>query len=271
MKFNLDKKRSFQIIKDKISTELGFGTQKERLNTTINHYKSNDIRSINKLIADRQILISSMQTRVNEIKNILSNYEKYLKYYDTIRELSKKEIIKPMSPLEIKLLKPNGEILAVSNYRGLESIITSKKYADIVAYLRGQLEIILNQYSHVLASKIIESKGENIDKRLEWEEIYRNFLLSKQMLVNGELKSINIKINSYEEMQETKRIIIEKKGELELIYNEILFKMNILKEQTRKNQVDLYMIEASKEAMRSSEQYTQAKASHDYLEQIKRK
>lgn len=271
MKFNLNRKRSFQIIKDKISTELGFGTEKERLDDEIRQYNSSDIRNLNKLIADRQILISSMQTRVNEIQKILSSYERFLKYYEIIHNLAENEIIKPLSPLKFKLLTPDGKILAVSNYRGLESVATSKKHADIVVFLRGQLETIQHRYSQVLASKIIETKGKNLVEGLEGREIYHNFLLLQQMVVNGELKNISAQINSYEEMQEIRKAIIEMKGKLELSHNELLFRLNTLQEQTRRNQVDLHMIEAAKEAMRWSEQYIRAKASHDYLDTIKGK
>lgn len=271
MKYNLDRKYGFQIIKDKIATEFGFKTKKERMDNKIQNYNRTDVRNLNKLVADRQILISSLQSRINEIQKIINSYDKFLKYYDTILELAENEITKPASVIKFKLFSPNKEILAKANYKSLESVASAKKYSDIVVYLSSQLEKIKTSMPKALASKIIASKGKIVNQEIDYKNIYHNFILAQQMLVMGEIKELTVNINSFEEMDEIRNIILARRRKLDLIYNDLSFKLSSLQEQTRKNQFDIDMIEAVKESMRYSEEYIRAKASHDYLEEIRRK
>ena len=80
MKFNLNRKKSFQIIKDKIATEFGFGTKKDRLDYKIDHYEENRISQNEQAIAIRQISISSVENGLREIKIVLDSYDKFIKY-----------------------------------------------------------------------------------------------------------------------------------------------------------------------------------------------
>ena len=273
MKFSLNKAKSGQILKDKISIAFGFGSQKNRLDYKINHYKEDEIHYSNQEIAFRQITISDIQNKLRELKNVMDSYDKFLEYYDNVLSIAEQNITRSDSEIKFKLVKPDNEILAIGNYRALDIEAHLKKNASIISFLTAQLERIISIGTEIVASKAIQEKGYILfaKRKVELVEVYHQFYLAKQMLNLGEINSINTDINSFEELKELRNIILSKKRNLILLYDELSTKLSQLQRLTDNNQRKLKEIEEIKQILKSSEEYTKAKASHDYLEQITRK
>lgn len=269
MKFNLNRKKSFQIIKDKIATEFGFGTKKDRLDYKIDHYEENRISQNEQAIAIRQISISSVENGLREIKIVLDSYDKFIKYYDDMISLAEKDITRDDSIIKFKLWNPNQEVIAIENYKMLDIIAHLKKHNNIIVFLVSQLEKILNVGPKKLIIEIINAKGNY--SAPSSKDIYHYFCLAQQMLHLGEIKGLNANLNSFEEMEIIAEHILARKRELSLIYNELSCELDQLQKLTANNRSQLDEIEKIKALMKSSEEYFQAKASHDYLEEFGRK
>jgi len=275
LKFNLSKKKSLNIIKDSISSSLGFGTKKERMDFALDYYKRNDINQLNSNIANRNILLSQLKTKIDIFNTLIESYDKFINFYDKIVEISENEIKKGNSNVYFKLKKRDGSLVE-GNYKSLNILITNLDDKDIIS-LSKQLDNLLESVTYSLADALIRSKGLIYieGKKIEEFEIYQNFVLAKNMLNLGQIKGINQQIlindiNNFYDLKKAREIILDYKRNIELLYQDFLYRYSVITKISENDENALKLIEDTKNAIKASEEYYIATSSHEYLEEIKR-
>jgi len=275
LKFNLSKKKSLNIIKDSISSSLGFGTKKERMDFALDYYKRNDINQLNSNIANRNILLSQLKTKIDIFNTLIESYDKFINFYDKIVEISEYEIKKGNSNVYFKLKKRDGSLVE-GNYKSLNILITNLDDKDIIS-LSKQLDNLLESVTYSLADALIRSKGLIYieGKKIEEFEIYQNFVLAKNMLNLGQIKGINQQIlindiNNFYDLKKAREIILDYKRNIELLYQDFLYRYSVITKISENDENALKLIEDTKNAIKASEEYYIATSSHEYLEEIKR-
>lgn len=267
-----------RIFKDIIRKQLGLGTKKESLDKKIDAYCIKEINDTNYSIAIRNQLISALNERIRQLEKIINNNQKIIDLCEFIKNKSIEQIKDATSPVQNEIYNKNGEIIIKSNYKVmcdyLSSLLNKGLNTEFITFYNKQLSNVLEKNWKFYASSIINGKGSFNNE--ECYEIYTAYVKIIDLMNNGCLKNeknISIKFN-----ENGINLILK-------IYNYTFDINNFLSQslQNLKNQLEilnfdnqseeyiLKQINETKQILKSSEEYTQAKASHDYLEQIQKR
>ncbi len=270
--FKLYKGKISDIIKDEIAQAFGFGTKKERIDHNLGQYRINEVNNINYIIAQRNILISKLNTQLANYDRILNPLKEFETLYKKIEELSEQEIIKNGSAVSFTLKRKNGSIYANGNYATLRDAIKLEKNADEAIFLYDSLEKMRNKAKTLLIEKIINNNGTIYSRlgEIYIPEICTNFqrlkqLVSLGLICNSSGNPYIFSINNFNDATLLRDSIRKDMNSLEYNRNAIYYNLNSLKSASASDESTLNLIEKSKELIRKSPEYIAASLSDEYL------
>ena len=266
------------IFADKFRRKLGLKTEKEVLDQKISHYGKGKIDAINHSIAIRNQLISSVNERIRQLEKIINDNQKFIDLCEFIKNKAIEQIKKRDSSIQDEKKKKKGRLIIKSNYKVmndyLSSLISKGLSSEFILNYNEQLSNILKKNWMLYADNVIVNKG-NFNNE-ECYDLYASYAKILDLMNNGFLKNeknIPIKFNEkgidlilkvYEYCNSINNF-------LALYLQNLKIKLNNLNSDFQSEEYILKQIDEIKQILRSSEEYTRAKASHDYLEQITRK
>lgn len=270
------------IFNDKLRQAFGFQTSKEDLDQKIDNYKKHIVNDTEYSIATRKILISSVEERIRQIAIIIQNNQSMIDLYNKIKDKSIEKIEEPNNAIKVSLIDADGNIIMYANYKTLkdylESLIKKGISGKTIAIYNKQLGEALTKMWMFYADIIIRGKG-TVDVDGQYiennYEIYADYvkitgLMNEHTLKDENRKAIVLDLLGINLIKELYEQCEKANNQLYLLLNILENNLEQLKHDQNDDEYTLKIIEETKQILRSSNEYFQAKASYDYLKETKR-
>lgn len=268
---------AFRLIKDLLTTSLGLGTKKERIDVKLEQFHKQEVNELNYSIAKRNVVIQSLKSKIHYFENIFKMNKRIVDLCNAILDQAKEEITKADSQIYFNIYNEDNSILATGNVAVLKETLRLKKIQNPAFYIK-QIENSIDTMVYKLIEKVICNKGYIIinNVRIDLRDIYNNYLKLEQLMNLGTIvdiqnKIININKSGLNLILDLREICLKNVHSTDLVLHKLRLSEEMLNNQSLQEKYLLEEIENAKRLIVATEEYMEAKASDDYLEKTGRK
>lgn len=265
----------FKLIRDSISKSLGLGTKKDRIEARLSNYRVSDVNRVQHEIALRNEVLGKIKMKIRDYERIKESNEKVLKLCESIFTQAEQEVLKKGSEVQVTLYTKNNEVYLTNNIAILREIIIQYNSFEKAMFYSEQLEQKVELTIYVFIELALANKG-MYNGKVDARGLYSDYTAVEHLIALDELVDLNGKPlkprgQGISLLMTLKEICEKNLGEVRLLLQKLYREERNLNNQNLEGEYLLQTIENAKQVVRTSEEYAEAQASHDYIESIGRK